>query len=167
MLDEKEDSNFVIDPELVLNETTNTLKSLIEKDVANKEEMQKAQEIVATIDTNYKELVNSDFDFAHNNIKTLITKGMSIVNTLLISAQADDNPASYDVAIEFIKTMANLNVQIVDLHFRHEKSKTARNTTIKTATPTISPNGITNNNLFVGTPSDFIKMLEGRMNGNE
>jgi len=59
--------------------------------------------------------VDADAAIARQNIKTLIDKGSSAIDNLLLVAQESEHPRAYEVAATFLKTLGDLNKDLLDL----------------------------------------------------
>ena len=59
--------------------------------------------------------VDADAAIARENIKTLIDKGSSAIDNLLLVAQESEHPRAYEVAATFLKTLGDFNKDLLDL----------------------------------------------------
>jgi hypothetical protein len=59
--------------------------------------------------------VDADAAIARQNIKTLIDKGSSAIDNLLLVAQESEHPRAYEVAATFLKTLGDLNKDLLDI----------------------------------------------------
>lgn len=62
--------------------------------------------------------VDTDAEFARKNIKELIQKGNSAIDEILQVAKHSEHPRAYEVAGAFIKNMAELNKDLLELQKR-------------------------------------------------
>ena len=62
--------------------------------------------------------VESDTEFARTNIKDLIKKGNGAVDEILQVAKHSEHPRAYEVAGALIKSMADLNKDLLELQKR-------------------------------------------------
>ena len=62
--------------------------------------------------------VDSDFEFARNNIRELAEKGRVAVDNILMVAKATDHPRAYEVAATLIKNMSDINKDLLELQKR-------------------------------------------------
>lgn len=97
-----------------------------------------------------------DFSFARNNIKDLIKKGDVAIDNLLQVASASEHPRAYEVAAGLIKTMADLNKDLLDIH-KKKNELTGETTSQKT---------VIDKAVFVGSTSDLVKLIKGKNNGD-
>ena len=65
--------------------------------------------------------VESDTEFARTNIKDLIRKGTSAVDEILQVAKHSEHPRAYEVAGALIKSMADLNKDLLELQKRKKE----------------------------------------------
>lgn len=104
---------------------------------------------------------NSDFDVDYGevrtNLKDLIAKGSSAIDGILHVASEGDSPRAYEVVSQLIKSVADANKDLIELHNKVKQ---------------ISDNSIVNNNqtqtkidnaIFVGSTTDLQKMLRGQL----
>lgn len=113
----------------------------------------KTENLPTTIDQN-DESVETDFSAARNNLKNLITKGESAIDGILQVANQSEHPRAYEVAATFLKTLADLNKDLLDIQ-KKKKELTAE-------TSTKSSGGQTNIDkaVFIGSTTDLIKMIK-------
>lgn len=92
--------------------------------------------------------VQDDFDFARANMVNIIEKGQEALNDILSVAQQSQQPRSFEVVSDLIRTIAQTNKDLLEL----SKQK-------KEIEKTDGPKTV-NNNLFVGSTSELLKMLK-------
>ena len=97
-----------------------------------------------------------DFAFARENIKNLIQKGDVAIDNLLQVASASEHPRAYEVAAGLIKTMADLNKDLLDIH-KKKNDLTGEVASQKT---------VIDKAVFVGSTSDLVKLIKGKNNGD-
>lgn len=99
--------------------------------------------------------LDNDFNVARQNINTLITKGSNAIDTLLKVAEQSQHPRAYEVASTFIKTLADLNKDLLEL----QKKK-------KELTGEAPSSGGNQTNIdkavFIGSTADLIKMIKNK-----
>ena len=95
--------------------------------------------------------VESDAALARQNIKSLLDKGSNAIDNLLLVAQESEHPRAYEVAANFIKTLADLNKDLLDV----QKKKSD-----------LRPQQTTNNQainvekaVFVGSTAELLKQI--------
>ena len=59
--------------------------------------------------------VEDDFNIARNNINNLIEKGNVAITDLLNVAKESEHPRAYEVAANFLKTLADLNKDLLEI----------------------------------------------------
>lgn len=101
-----------------------------------------------------------DFDYARGNMYNVIETGTKALEELLDVATQSQHPRAYEVLATTMKTLVDANKQLVDL----SKEKAAES---KPKTDDGSGGNVTNNNLFVGTTHDLLKVLAGMKKNND
>lgn len=104
--------------------------------------------------------VQEDIAFARSNIRNLIKQGNTAVGDILDVARASEHPRAYEVASNLIKTMAEMNKDLLDIQKKKieltgEKPKTENQQTINV-----------DKAVFVGSTTDLIKKIKEQKNGN-
>jgi hypothetical protein len=94
--------------------------------------------------------IDSDFEFARNNIRELAEKGKAAVDNILQVASATDHPRAYEVAANLLKSMADINKDLIELQ------KKKRDLTPQKEQPQITVDKA----VFVGSTSDLIKQIK-------
>lgn len=100
------------------------------------------------------ESVNSDFSTARNNLKSLITKGESAIDGILQVANQSEHPRAYEVAATFLKTLADLNKDLLDIQ-KKKKELTAESQQKNSGGQTNIDKAV-----FIGSTTDLIKMIK-------
>ena len=59
--------------------------------------------------------VETDTALARKNIKSLLDKGNGAIDNLLLVAQESEHPRAYEVAANFIKTLSDLNKDLLEI----------------------------------------------------
>jgi hypothetical protein len=97
--------------------------------------------------------IESDYNIVKNNIHGLINKGNIAIDNLLNVAKESEHPRAYEVAANLLKTLAEMNKDLLDI----QKKK-------KDLTGKIE----TNNNMkidkavFVGSTDKLIDLIKGK-----
>lgn len=94
-----------------------------------------------------------DLNLARTNIKSLLNKGDTAIDNLLKVAEASEHPRAYEVAATFIKTLADLNKDLIDIQ-KKKKDLTGEK-------PVDSSINI-DKAVFVGSTTDLIKNLKNK-----
>lgn len=101
---------------------------------------------------NKNKSVQDDFEEARNNTKSLIDKANTALDNLLMVANQSEHPRAYEVAANLIKTMGDLNKDLLELQKRKqdltgENKKGSDKTVIDKA-------------VFVGNTTELLKMIK-------
>lgn len=89
--------------------------------------------------------IDSDFEYARQNLKELIEKGKSSLDNAISLADSLDSPRGFEVVSNFAKQLAEMNKDLIDLH-QQRKNATKENVTV---------NNKTTNAIYVGSTSDL------------
>ncbi len=92
---------------------------------------------------------NKDYELVQKNLKDLIGNGNLALESALKVATESDSPRAFEVVAILLKTMADLNNNVLDVH------KKAKSTTADTKTNIKQ----TNNAVFVGSTKDLQNLL--------
>lgn len=114
-----------------------------------------------------KTLDEKDFDEAREGLLHLLKKGDEALDGILDLARQGEHPRAYEVAGQLIKTLADTNKDLLNIH------KQARELKGVSKTPEAQPaNVTTNQTIFVGSTNDMqdlikAKRLEAMKNAGE
>lgn len=112
--------------------------------------------------TTRSEEAENDYDYARKNMYDVIEKGTQALEELLGVATSSQHPRAYEVLATTMKTLVDANKELVQLS-KKKVEEEKRNDEPQTG----SSGNVTNNNLFVGTTHDLLKVLaDMRKNGN-
>lgn len=92
--------------------------------------------------------VSSDFEYARGNMINILEKGNEALGDMLGFAQQSQHPRGYEVVAALIKTLSETNKDLLEL------SKKRKDIEGSDGPSTV------NNNLFVGSTSDLLKLLK-------
>jgi hypothetical protein len=106
---------------------------------------QKAIAPGGTFDT---ENFQKDYIFVQENLKELIGSGNQALESALKVATESDSPRAFEVVAILLKTMADLNNNVLDVH---KKAKDTTGTKVEVKQ--------TNNSVFVGSTKDLQNIL--------
>jgi hypothetical protein len=112
-------------------------------------------EILPPIDESREAKSTEDLDFARNNVIDTIDQGNEALKEMLILAKSSDEPRAYEVVATLIKTLVDANEKLVDLPNK-----------VKTVKPDEGGKTV-NNNLFVGSNADLLKMIQDMSNASK
>ena len=93
--------------------------------------------------------LDKDFEYAKDNIKMLISNGSEAIEEILKVAKAGDSPRAYEVVSQLLKTVADMNKDLLDLH---QKAKAVKK-------ETVSVKNTTNNSIYVGSTSELQDLI--------
>jgi hypothetical protein len=111
-------------------------------------------EIITVQELDNNQDLESDFNFARTNIRELLRKGDSAIDELLKVADESEHPRAYEVAATLMKTMADLNKDLLDI--RKKKQDLGGKPTEVNSTTNIDKA------VFFGSTTDLIKMLKDK-----
>ena len=89
-----------------------------------------------------------DYEFVQSNLKDLIGNGNMALEAALKVATESDSPRAFEVVAILLKTMADLNNNVLDVH-KKAKDTTGNKVEVKQ----------TNNSVFVGSTKDLQNLL--------
>jgi hypothetical protein len=118
----------------------------------NPEILDKANISLVVSDENAND-VETDTNFARSNIKDLIAKGNFAVDEILQVAKHSEHPRAYEVAGALIKSMADLNKDLLELQKRKQdlqapgKNSGSKDVNIDKA-------------VFVGSTAELMKLIK-------
>lgn len=103
---------------------------------------------------------NVDYERVRENYYNLVEKGQQALDELLNVAQNSEHPRAYEVVATLIKSLSDTNEKILETHEAVEKIKKQQleNEGLEENGP--QPGKVTNNAIFVGTMSEFQKMIK-------
>lgn len=97
--------------------------------------------------------VDNDFEYARQTYHDILAKGSAALDDMMEVARATEHPRAFEVLSTMMKTLADVNGNLLDLH---KKKKEIRK---KDAEKESLPQGTTNNNLFIGSTTDLQRFL--------
>ena len=97
---------------------------------------------------------NDDYEYARRNLYDVIEKGNNALEDIMDVAKQSESPRAYEVVTNLIKTMVDANKDLLQL------AKTKKE--LEAREPEKAQ--VTNNNLFVGSSAELLKMIK---NGSE
>ena len=97
--------------------------------------------------------VETDAAYARENIRTLIQTSTPALANLISIATESQHPRAYEVVSQLIKTISELNKDLLDVHVQERKL------TGNTAAPTTGEIHV-KNAVFVGTTKDLHEQLK-------
>lgn len=101
--------------------------------------------------------VTSDAELARTNIKGLLNLGNRAIESALEIAIQSETPRSYEVLATMLKTVSDMNSQLLDVHEKKRKILE------KLPDKNIQPTNVTNNVAFIGTTSEMNAIIMEKM----
>ena len=95
------------------------------------------------------ETLHGDFSTARSNIHNLIDTGMNALDGILKVATESDSPRAYEVLTNMIKTISDMNKDLIDIHDKLTDAE-SKKVTIKNTT---------NNSIYVGSTSELQNLI--------
>ena len=112
--------------------------------------------MVSETQENVSDDVEIDYSIARNNIKNLIRKGDDAIDELMKVAKGSEHPRAYEVAATFIKTLADLNKDLLDI----QKKKNDLNPTNKDINSDGQQTPLIDKAVFIGSTKELIKLIK-------
>jgi hypothetical protein len=103
--------------------------------------------ITKEIKRSREEVLNNDFNDARTNLKELISNGMDALDGIMKVANASDSPRAYEVAALLLKTVSEMNKDLIVVHEKTENIQREKIT------------NITNNSIYVGSTTDLQNLI--------
>lgn len=102
--------------------------------------------------------IQTDYEFARSNLYQVIEKGTYALDSLLELAKASEHPRAFEVVGQLTKTLVDANKDLLDVQ---KKVKDLKKEEEKLESDS---KGTVNNNLFVGSTADLLKMMKDENN---
>lgn len=102
-------------------------------------------------------MLSADFDSARQNISEMISVGMEAVDGIMKVATAGDSPRAYEVASILLKTISEMNKDLIEIHKKANDADADRVKSINT----------TNNAIYVGSTTDLQNLLNKARSKNK
>lgn len=99
--------------------------------------------------------LSDDIELSRTNLKSLMESGKDALENLLAVAKQSENTDSYEVFSILLKTLGDLNHQLIDVHKKKQSISMQ-----KTGKLPNQPNKSTNNAIFVGSTNELYQMLK-------
>jgi hypothetical protein len=93
--------------------------------------------------------LSADYDSVRSNLKDLIKTGEDAIDGIINVASDTDLPRAYEVAGQMIKTVAEMNKDLLELHNKMKMIKKEETTV----------NNSTSNSIYVGSTSDLQDLI--------
>ena len=116
------------------------------------EDFSETKDYTQTTSLTQIEPVEDDAEFARQNIRHLIEKGNTAIDGILNVAKASDHPRAYEVAATMLKSLADMNKDLMEIQKRKKDLQP------KESTSTNSIN--VDKAVFIGSTKELIKALK-------
>jgi Terminase DNA packaging enzyme len=110
-------------------------------------------EVIAQV-VNPPSTVKNDYEYARDNLYNIIEKGNNALDDIMDIAKQSESARAFEVATNLIKTMVDANKDLLELAKKKKELE-------KVEEP--DQTNVTNNNLFVGSSADLLKMIKGKI----
>lgn len=104
---------------------------------------------------------NNDFEYARQTYHNILVKGSEAMEEMMEVARATEHPRAFEVLATTMKTLADVNGSLLDLHKKKKDIDKSNNLELP------NHNGTTNNNLFVGSTAELQKFLMSQKESND
>ena len=94
---------------------------------------------------------NNDYEYARQNMYNILERGTDALEEMLEIAKQSESARAFEVVSNLIKTLAETNKDLLDLAKKQKELVKEEDGPQKT---------VTNNNLFVGSSTDLLKMIK-------
>jgi len=98
-----------------------------------------------------EEKVDKDYVQVRKNLYELIDTGKDAVQSILDVAKAGDSPRAYEVVSQLLKTVAEMNKDVLEVHDKVKK--------IKEDKYSLTQKNTTNNTIYVGSTSELQDLI--------
>lgn len=95
--------------------------------------------------------LDQDYDFARGNLRRVLEQAMSLLPNAISLAREAESPRVYESTSAFIKTIAEINKDLLEITERNLKQNPNTNHQEQA--------GVTNNAIFVGTTEELFTKL--------
>lgn len=115
------------------------------------------QEPIVITPVDKEDVASTDFQAVRSNLYDIIEKGNKAIEGILHVASEGDSPRAYEVVSQLIKSVADANKDLLQLHKQLKEIKN------ESPASTQSAQNITNQSIFVGSTNELQKLLRGKM----
>jgi len=99
--------------------------------------------------------VDSDYEYARDNLRGLIEYGKVAMDNIIFLAKEGESPRAYEVIGQLIKTLSDTNKDLIELS---KKVREAKGKDVQQQ----QPQNVTNNSLFVGSTAELQKLINSK-----
>lgn len=116
-----------------------------------------AKDIVITPEVPKDGQLDADLQHARGNMYDLLESGKDALQYAIELAKQTDSPRGFEVVAGMLKTLSDMNMQLLEAHERKQKAQKS----VKVETVGEGPSSVVNNNsVFVGSTAELAKMIE-------
>jgi hypothetical protein len=134
-----------------MNKTNKKLSELFDVDpIATNVEIVSSTEVVPV---KSEDVVETDTEYARRNIRDLIDKGSVAVDNLLQVSKESEHPRAYEVVAGLMKTMADLNKDLLELQKRKKDLQPQLDNASNRGNITVEKA------VFVGSTAELLKQI--------
>jgi len=134
-----------------MNKTNKKLSELFDVDpIATNVEIVSSTEVVPV---KSEDVVETDTEYARRNIRDLIDKGSVAVDNLLQVSKESEHPRAYEVVAGLMKTMADLNKDLLELQKRKKDLQPQLDNVSNRGNITVEKA------VFVGSTAELLKQI--------
>jgi hypothetical protein len=134
-----------------MNKTDKKLSELFDVDpIATNVEVVTSTEVVPV---KSEDVVETDTEYARRNIRDLIDKGSVAVDNLLQVSKESEHPRAYEVVAGLMKTMADLNKDLLELQKRKKDLQPQLDNVSNRGNITVEKA------VFVGSTAELLKQI--------
>ena len=112
-------------------------------------------QVIKEIKRSKEEVLEADFNSARTNMKELINNGMDALDGIMKVASASDSPRAYEVAALLLKTLSDMNKDLMTVHEKSENIQKEKVT------------NITNNPIYVGSTTELQNLINKSRSQNK
>jgi hypothetical protein len=134
-----------------MNKTNKKLSELFDVGpIATNVEVVPSTEVVPV---KFEDVVETDTEYARRNIRDLIDKGSVAVDNLLQVSKESEHPRAYEVVAGLMKTMADLNKDLLELQKRKKDLQPQLDNAFNRGNITVEKA------VFVGSTAELLKQI--------
>lgn len=134
-----------------MNKTDKKLSELFDVDpIATNVEIVSSTEVMPV---KSEDVVETDTEYARRNIRDLIDKGSVAVDNLLQVSKESEHPRAYEVVAGLMKTMADLNKDLLELQKRKKDLQPQLDSASNRGNITVEKA------VFVGSTAELLKQI--------
>ena len=111
-------------------------------------------DVVPIKDENDKS-IDSDYEYARDNLRGLIENGKVAMENIIFLAKEGESPRAYEVIGQLIKTLSDTNKDLIELSKKVKEAKGKD-------TQQQQHQNVTNNSLFVGSTAELQKLINSK-----